>query len=146
MLGGLAGCAAEHQTDGVDTERNVLGGPLESCGGDPVTGFYRDGSCHCGPAQARHLICTVLTRDFLEHQRSIGNDLLSPAPEFGFPGLRPGDRWCVVVDRWLQSYAAGVASPVVLAATNEHALEVVDVAVLRSFAVDVPDDLSGLDP
>ncbi|WP_344805749.1 DUF2237 family protein [Microlunatus ginsengisoli] len=125
-------------------ERNVLGGELEPCGWDPVTGFYRDASCTCGPAVARHLVCAVVTADFLAHQRSVGNDLITPVPEFGFPGLRPGDRWCVVLDRWLQSYEAGLASPIVLAATNERALDLVELDVLRRFAVDVPDDLSVL--
>jgi uncharacterized protein (DUF2237 family) len=126
------------------TERNVLGEELQPCGSDPVTGFYRDGSCTCGPAQARHLVCAVMTSEFLAHQRSVGNDLSTPVPEFDFPGLRPGDRWCVVLERWLQAYAAGVAAPIVLAATNARALEVVELDLLRQFAVDVPDDLSSL--
>lgn len=126
-------------------ERNVLGGDLEPCGTDPVTGFYRDGHCTCGPAKAHHLICVVLTREFLEHQRSIGNDLTTPIPEFRFPGLQPGQRWCVVLERWLQSYEAGVSAPVVLAATNERALDLVAAEVLRQFAVDVPDDISSLE-
>lgn len=125
-------------------ELNVLGGPLEPCGLDPVTGFYRDGHCTCGPAQARHLICVVVTQDFLAHQRSVGNDLSSPLPAYGFPGLRPGERWCVVLDRWLQSYEADRAAPVVLAATNQRVLDLVELAVLERFAVDVPDDLSSL--
>lgn len=125
-------------------ERNVLGGPLEPCGLDPITGFYRDGHCTCGPMQARHLICVVVTQDFLAHQRSIGNDLTSPLPAYGFPGLHPGERWCVVLDRWLESYEAGLGAPVVLAATNERVLDVVRLEVLQAFAVDVPDDLSSL--
>ncbi|HEU5486149.1 MAG TPA: DUF2237 domain-containing protein [Microlunatus sp.] len=125
-------------------ERNVLGGPLEPCGLDPVTGFYRDGHCTCGPAQARHLICVVVTADFLAHQRTVGNDLTTPIPAYGFAGLQPGDRWCVVLERWLQSLDAGSAAPVVLAATNQQVLDVVDLDVLRGFAVDVPDDLSSL--
>lgn len=125
-------------------ERNVLGGPLEPCGLDPITGFYRDRHCTCGPVQARHLICVVVTQDFLAHQRSIGNDLSSPLPAYGFAGLTPGERWCVVLDRWLQSYEAGLAAPVVLAATNERVLEVLRLEVLQAFAVDVPDDLSSL--
>ena len=125
-------------------ERNVLGGDLQPCGLDPITGFYRDGHCTCGPVQARHLICVVVTADFLAHQRSVGNDLTTPITAYGFPGLRPGDRWCVVLDRWLQSYEAGRAAPVVLAATNAQVLEMVDLEVLRRFAVDVPDDLSSL--
>jgi uncharacterized protein (DUF2237 family) len=119
-------------------ERNVWGGPLEPCGDDPVTGFYRDGSCTCGPAAARHVVCAVVTTEFLAHQRTLGNDLTRPGPDF--PGLVPGDRWCVVAERWAQSYAAGVAPPVVLAATNERALEVVPLEILTEFSADVPDD------
>lgn len=126
-------------------ERNVLGGELEPCGTDPITGFYRDGHCTCGPATAHHLICVVVTREFLEHQRSVGNDLITPIPQYRFPGLQPGQRWCVVLERWLQSYEAGVHAPIVLSATNERALELVELEVLRQFAVDVPDDLSSLD-
>lgn len=125
-------------------ERNVLGGDLQPCGLDPITGFYRDGHCTCGPVQARHLICVVVTADFLAHQRFLGNDLTTPITAYGFPGLRPGDRWCVVLDRWLQSYEAGRAAPVVLAATNEQVLELVSLEMLQGFAVDVPDDLSSL--
>ncbi len=128
----------------METERNVLGGRLEPCGSDPVTGFYRDGSCTCGPAGAHHLICAVVTDEFLHHQRSVGNDLVTPVPEFGFPGLHPGDRWCVVLERWLQSHDAGVAAPVVLASTNQRTLDVIEIDVLRPYAVDVPDDPSSL--
>ena len=78
-------------------ETNVFGAELQTCGTDPITGFYRDGSCSSGPNQAAHLVCAVVTAEFLKHQRSIGNDLITPAPEFGFPGLQPGDRWCVAV-------------------------------------------------
>ncbi len=129
----------------MSSERNVLGGPLEPCSDDPVTGYYRDGSCTCGPAQARHLICTVVTTEFLDHQRSVGNDLISPVPEYGFPGLHPGDRWCVVADRWAQSYAAGVRVPVVLASTNVRTLELIPLTALQETAVDVPFDASSLD-
>ena len=126
-------------------ERNVLGEPLEPCGTDPVTGFYRDGTCSCGEEDiGLHAVCAVVTGEFLEHQRSVGNDLTTPLPEYGFPGLHPGDRWCVVAVRWLQAYRDGVAAPVVLAATNERALEVIPLSVLRDHAVDVPPDVSGL--
>lgn len=128
------------------SERNVLGGELESCGTDPMTGFHRDGTCTVGPQDAGlHAICAVMTEEFLGHQRSVGNDLSTPIPEWGFPGIAPGDRWCVVAVRWLQAYDAGLAAPVVLAATSERALEVVPLAVLRSMSVDVPPDLSALD-
>ncbi|HMI33990.1 MAG TPA: DUF2237 domain-containing protein [Propionibacteriaceae bacterium] len=126
-------------------ETNVFGGELQACGTDPVTGFYRDGCCSLGPDEAAHLVCAVVTAEFLEHQRSVGNDLITPVPEYGFPGLRPGDRWCVVAQRWLQSHGAGVAPPVVLASTNARALEVIDLAMLQPYAVDVPEDLSSLE-
>jgi uncharacterized protein (DUF2237 family) len=90
-------------------------------------------------------VCAVVTSEFLDHQRRLGNDLITPAPAFGFPGLRPGDRWCVVAQRWLQALEAGVAPPVVLAATNARALEVIDLAMLQHHAVDVPEDLSSLE-
>jgi uncharacterized protein len=126
-------------------ELNVLGESLEPCGTDPMTGFYRDGSCSCGDEDiGLHAVCAVVTGEFLEHQRGIGNDLTTPLPAYGFPGLHPGDRWCVVAVRWLQAYRGGVAAPVVLAATNERALEVIPLSVLRDHAVDVPPDVSGL--
>jgi uncharacterized protein (DUF2237 family) len=126
--------------------RNVLGGPLEPCGSDPVTGFYRDGLCASGPEDlGSHTVCAVVSAEFLALQRQLGNDLTTPRPEFAFPGLRPGDRWCVVASRWLQAYQAGVAAGVVLAATNARALEVVPLEALRQHAVDVPDDASGLE-
>ena len=121
-------------------ERNVLGGELEECGTDPVTGFYRDGCCSSGPEDmGSHTVCAVVTQEFLSHQQSVGNDLVSPVPAYGFPGLRPGDRWCVVALRWLQALEAGVAAPVVLSSTNERALELIPLEVLRAHAVDVPD-------
>ena len=123
------------------TERNVLGGELEPCGTDPMTGFHRDGTCTCGPDDVGlHAVCAVMTAEFLEHQLSIGNDLVTPRPEWAFPGLQPGDRWCVVTARWWQSHVRGVAAPVVLAATSERALELVPIEVLRAHSVDVPDD------
>ena len=128
-------------------DHSVLGGPLEECGADPLTGFYRDGCCTSGPDDVgSHTVCAVVTAEFLVHQRSVGNDLSTPRPEYRFPGLRPGDRWCVVALRWLQAHEDGVAPPVVLAATNERALEVVPLDVLRRYAVDVPGDPSSLIP
>jgi uncharacterized protein len=126
-------------------QRNVVGGVLEECGTDPVTGFYRDGCCTSGPQDpGSHTVCAVVTAEFLEHQASVGNDLSTPRPEFGFSGLRPGDRWCVVAVRWLQAYQAGVAAPVVLASTNERALDVIPLEALRQHAVDVPADPGSL--
>jgi uncharacterized protein (DUF2237 family) len=124
---------------------NVLGGPLEECGTDPVTGFYRDGCCTSGPEDVgSHTVCAVVTMDFLDHQRRVGNDLSTPHPEFRFPGLQPGDRWCVVAARWLQAYQDGAACSVVLAATNERALAIVPLELLREHAVDVPGDPGSL--
>jgi uncharacterized protein len=129
----------------VTADRNVLGGELEVCGTDPLTGFFRDGCCNTGPQDVgSHTICAVATREFLEHQRIVGNDLSTPMPQYRFPGLQPGDRWCVVAARWLQAYEDGVAAPVVLAATHVRALETVPLDVLREHAVDVPGDLSSL--
>jgi uncharacterized protein len=131
--------------ESLSEERNVLGGPLEPCGTDPMTGFTREGSCTSGPADVgSHTVCAVVSAEFLEMQRQLGNDLSTPRPEYGFPGLRPGDRWCVVAVRWLQAFQAGVPTGVVLAATNAKALEVVPLEALRSQRVDVPDDLSSL--
>jgi uncharacterized protein (DUF2237 family) len=128
------------------SERNVLGDPLQPCGTDPITGFYRDGTCTCGPEDAGlHAVCAVMTEDFLAQQREIGNDLITPIPAYQFPGLVPGDRWCVVAVRWLQAYEDGVAAPVVLASTSERALEVIPLPLLQQHSVDVPADLSGLE-
>ena len=127
------------------TERNVLGGPLEECGTDPMTGFTREGCCTTGPEDlGSHTICAVVTEQFLAHQQRTGNDLITPRPQWRFPGLHPGDRWCVVAARWLQAYEAGVAAPVVLAATNARALDVVPLEALQACAVDVPADPSSL--
>jgi len=125
-------------------DRNVLGGSLEMCGTDPVTGFYRDGCCTSGPEDlGSHTICAVVTAEFLEHQMSIGNDLTTAMPQFGFPGLVPGDRWCVTAFNWLRAYRDGAAAYVVLASTHERALEIVPLEALQEHAVDVP---SGLGP
>ena len=122
------------------TDRNVLGGELEPCGLDPLTGFYRDGCCRTGPEDlGSHTICAVVTAAFLEHQNQIGNDLITPRPEYRFPGLAPGDRWCVTAVNWLRAHEDGVAAYVVLASTHERALESVSLAALRDYAVDVPE-------
>jgi uncharacterized protein (DUF2237 family) len=128
------------------TERNVLGDELEPCGTDPMTGFYRDGCCATGPEDAgSHTICAVVTAEFLEHQRSIGNDLSTPMAAYGFPGLVPGDRWCVTAANWARAHNDGAAAHVVLASTNEAVLQLVPLPVLRQYAVDVPSDPSALD-
>jgi uncharacterized protein (DUF2237 family) len=127
-------------------ERNVLGGPLESCSLDPLTGFYRDGCCRTSPADpGSHTICAVVSAEFLEHQVQIGNDLSTPIPQYGFPGLVPGDRWCVTARNWLRAHEAGAAAYVVLAATHERALDIVPLEVLQEYAVDVPADPGSLD-
>lgn len=121
------------------TDRNVLGSDLEPCGLDPLTGFYRDGCCTSGPEDlGSHTICAVVTAEFLQHQRGIGNDLITPMPHYQFPGLVPGDRWCVTAANWLRAHHDGAAAFVVLASTHQRALEIVPLAVLREHAVDVP--------
>ncbi|MFT5222963.1 MAG: hypothetical protein ACI867_001273 [Glaciecola sp.] len=128
------------------SEQNVLGEPLEGCSVDPVTGWFRDGACRTGPDdQGSHTICAVMTVEFLEHQRAIGNDLVTPHPEFGFPGLTPGDRWCVTAPNWLRAHRDGAAAPVVLAATSDSVLQIVPFEILKIHAIDVPDDPRGLD-
>jgi uncharacterized protein len=127
------------------SERNVLGGPLEPCGTEPLTGFYRDGCCNTGPEDlGSHTICAVVTAEFLAHQRRIGNDLTTPLPQFRFPGLRPGDRWCVTAVNWLRAFDDGAAAYVVLASTHERALDVVPLEALQAHAVDVPADPGAL--
>jgi len=123
------------------SDRNVLGGRLEPCGTQPVTGFYRDGCCHTGlEDRGSHTICAVVTAEFLEHQRRIGNDLTTAIPQYHFPGLVPGDRWCVTAVNWLRAHHDGAAAYVVLASSHERALEVVPLEALREHAVDVPAD------
>jgi uncharacterized protein (DUF2237 family) len=123
------------------TNLNVFGEPLEECGSDPLTGFFRDGSCHTGPEDlGSHTVCAVVTSEFLDHQRRIGNDLSTPMPHYRFPGLVPGDRWCVTAANWLRAHRDGVAAPVVLAATNETVLGLIPLSVLEEHAVDVPAD------
>lgn len=123
------------------TDRNVLGGVLEGCSTNPVTGWFRDGSCRTSDEdRGSHTICAVVTSEFLEHQRSVGNDLITPMPQFRFPGLSPGDRWCVTAGNWLRAHLDGAAAPVVLASTDEAVLKIVPYDVLEPYGVDVPDD------
>jgi uncharacterized protein (DUF2237 family) len=115
--------------------RNVLGGVLQVCSMEPLTGFTRDGLCHTGPQdQGSHTVCAQMTEAFLEYSRQQGNDLTTPAPEYGFPGLKPGDRWCVCAARWLEAAEAGIAPPVILDATHERALRAVALADLQYHA------------
>jgi uncharacterized protein (DUF2237 family) len=119
-------------------DKNVLGGTLAVCSTSPRTGFYRDGCCNTGPQDlGLHVVCTEVTAGFLDFARSRGNDLITPAPEFGFPGLKPGDRWCVCAGTWREAYEAGVAPRVVLTATNEEALAVIPLDVLKQHALDL---------
>lgn len=121
----------------MSTAKNVLGGPLQSCSTQPMTGFYRNGCCDTGPDDlGLHLVCTQVTAEFLAHQRAIGNDLMTPNPWYNFPGLVPGDRWCVCVTRWKESMEAGAAAPVVLEATHMSTLEFVDLDDLKRHAVE----------
>ena len=120
-----------------DEAINVLGGRLEACSGNPLTGFFRDGCCNTGPDDhGSHTVCAEMTAAFLDFSRRAGNDLSTPIPEFGFPGLVPGDRWCVCAARWQQAVDAGVAPPVRLAATHEKALDLVALEVLLEHALD----------
>ena len=126
---------------GVEPQRNIIGGELEICSLEPITGFYRDGYANTGPEDlGSHTVCTVVSVEFLEHQKNVGNDLSTPMPEYGFPGLKPGDRWAVCAPRWQQAIDDGVACDVVLAATNEAAALFVSVEALIANSVDVPSD------
>lgn len=128
------------------TDRNVLGDELEGCGVDPLTGFYRDGTCHTGAEDlGLHTVCAVVTAEFLDHQRQIGNDLITPMHQYMFPGLNPGDRWCVTARNWLRAHHDGMAAPVVLASTHERTLDVIPLEILREYAVDVPADPGALE-
>ena len=116
-------------------ERNVLGGPLVSCSSEPLTGFCRDGCCRTGPAdEGVHTVCAVMTADFLTFTVAAGNDLVTPRPEWGFPGHVAGDRWCLCAARWLEAARAGRAPPVVLEATHEKSLDVVPFELLKKHA------------
>ncbi len=122
-------------SDRPSSARNVLGGPLEGCCTSPRTGFYRDGYCHTGPQDVgSHTVCAEMTAEFLAFSRSRGNDLVTPRPEFDFPGLKAGDRWCLCAARWKEAFDAGVAPPVILSACHERALDVVPLAALRAHA------------
>src|SRR5688500_14331815 len=128
------------------TDRNVFGEELQPCGFDPITGWRRDGCCSTGDEDlGSHTICAVMSREFLEHQVSIGNDLTTPMPAYHFPGLVPGDRWCVTAVNWVRAHLDGLAAPVVLSATHERTLDLVPLEVLQRYAVDVPGDASAFE-
>ncbi len=119
-------------------QKNVFGEELEICSTSPMTGFYRDGCCGTGPEDVgMHVVCTEVTEEFLIFSKSHGNDLSTPNPEFGFPGLKPGDRWCVCALRWKEAMENGFASPVILASTSESVLEVLNLDDLKKFAIDL---------
>jgi uncharacterized protein (DUF2237 family) len=121
----------------VDPSVNVLGDPLEPCSADPMTGFFRNGSCDtCAEDQGSHTVCAVMTGDFLAFSRSVGNDLSTPRPEFGFEGLSPGDQWCLCAARFLQACQAGRAPRIRLRSTHRRALEIVPLDALREHAVE----------
>jgi uncharacterized protein (DUF2237 family) len=124
----------------VSDARNVLGGLLQVCSASPLTGFGRDGVCHTGPQDlGSHTVCAQMTEAFLEFSLQRGNDLVTPVPEYDFPGLKPGDRWCVCAARWLEAAEAGVAPPVILDATHERALASLELADLKYHALRYPD-------
>lgn len=119
----------------VGRARNVLGGPLAECSRDPLTGFFRDGCCNTGPMDTGlHTVCAILTAEFLEFSKAHGNDLSTPRPEFAFPGLKPGDRWCLCATRWRDAYEAGTAPKVALRATHAATLAIVSLEALKEHA------------
>jgi hypothetical protein len=124
--------------DRVDPEsRNVLGGELAACSNQPLTGFFRNGCCETSAEDVgMHTVCAVMTAEFLEFSATIGNDLTTPQPDFNFPGLKPGDRWCLCAPRWKEALDAGVAPPVVLEATHEETLAITPLGILKDYAVD----------
>jgi len=122
-----------------DFARNALGGELQCCGLDPKTGYLRDGHCRTRPDdRGLHLVCAQVSDTFLEHSRERGNDLISPRPDYDFPGLKAGDRWCLCANRWREALLAGVAPPVFLQATHERVLEVVELDLMLPHALDLP--------
>jgi uncharacterized protein (DUF2237 family) len=122
----------------MEEERNVLGEPLQPCSDDPLTGFFRTGSCITGPEDVgRHLVCCEMTAEFLAFSKKAGNDLSTPRPEMAFPGLNPGDRWCLVAPRWVEALEAGVAPRIALLSTHEGALRYTDLSTLKRYALDL---------
>lgn len=120
----------------VQTDKNVLGGLLAACSYSPLTGFFRDGCCSTGPSDTgSHVVCAKVTAEFLEFSKRRGNDLSTPRPEYRFPGLQPGDRWCLCAMRWLEAYQAGCAPPVILEATHEAVLRLIGLDLLKACAL-----------
>jgi uncharacterized protein len=125
--------------------KNVLGSPLQPCSMDPLTGFYRDGCCNTGPEdEGLHTVCTQVTDQFLTYSKAQGNDLSTPHPAYGFPGLHHGDRWCLCALRWKQAYEDGMAPPVYLESTHENTLEVISLSILKSHAVGEPSSIQSI--
>ena len=121
---------------GRGSQLNVLGGPLLTCSDRPLTGFFRDGCCNTSEEDlGSHTVCVVLTAEFLEFSKARGNDLSTPRPEYGFPGLKPGDRWCLCASRWVEAMEAGYAPRVVLESTHERTLAFVALPALQAFAI-----------
>lgn len=122
----------------IDESLNVFGEPLESCSENPITGFYRDGCCNTSDADyGQHTVCVQVNREFLQYSRFRGNDLSTPIEEFGFPGLREGDRWCLCAARWLEAYEHNMAPKVYLAGTHQRATEIIPLDLLKEFAADL---------
>ena len=123
----------------IETSQNVLGGVLEPCSTSPMTGFYRNGCCDTGPEdRGRHTVCVILTAEFLALSKYLGNDLTTPRPEYRFPGLKPGDRWCLCAARFLQAAQELAAPKVVLAATHQKTLDILPMELLLAHAIDAP--------
>ena len=117
-------------------DKNVLGTELQMCCSDPLTGFYRNGVCATGPTDyGTHIVCAMMTQQFLDFSKSKGNDLITPREEYSFPGLKHGDRWCLCISRWVEAYSSGVAPPIDLEATNERALDYVSLEVLKMYDI-----------
>jgi uncharacterized protein (DUF2237 family) len=129
---------SQRQQQEAARQRNVFGETIATCSNRPLTGFYRTGCCHTGPEDIGvHTVCVEMTAEFLAFSKARGNDLSTPQPEFGFPGLQPGDRWCLCAARWKEAFDAGMAPRVVLGATHEATLEIVPLADLKRFALDL---------
>ena len=119
-------------------QKNIHGKPLELCSKDPLTGFFRNGCCETSDHDAgSHTVCALMNKEFLEFSSSRGNDLINPVPAFNFPGLNPGDRWCLCANRWLEAYEAGAAPHIIAKATNIKALEIIEIEQIKEFAIDI---------